>query len=215
MTIGERIRSRRKELGLTVDELAEKLGKNRATIYRYESNEIEKLPTTVLEPLAAVLNVTPAYLMGWKTADERIEPNAVILPENNIRMIPVFDSVAAGFGAYADDHIIDYMPIYIVGDNEASNTIIINVKGNSMYPKIEDGDSIQVLRQDWAESGQVAVIMIGDENSVVVKKIVYDHDKETAELISFNPEYAPRVFKGPEIEDLRILGVVKKVIKEL
>ena len=67
MTIGERIKERRKQLGLTVDELAERLGKNRATIYRYESNDIEKLPTTVLEPLAKALDVTPAYLMGWDT----------------------------------------------------------------------------------------------------------------------------------------------------
>lgn len=66
MTIGERIKKRRQELGLTVDELADLLGKNRATIYRYESNDIEKLPTTVLEPLAKALGVTPGYLMGWE-----------------------------------------------------------------------------------------------------------------------------------------------------
>ena len=66
MTIGKRIKERRKQLGLTVDELAERLGKNRATIYRYESNDIEKLPTTVLEPLAKALNTTPAFLMGWE-----------------------------------------------------------------------------------------------------------------------------------------------------
>jgi transcriptional regulator with XRE-family HTH domain len=65
MTIGERIKARRKELDISVDELAEKLGKNRATIYRYESDEIENMPTAVLEPLAKALQTTPAYLMGW------------------------------------------------------------------------------------------------------------------------------------------------------
>ena len=65
MTIAERIKNRRKELGLSVEEVAERLGKNRATVYRYESNEIEKLPTTILEPLAMVLRTTPGYLMGW------------------------------------------------------------------------------------------------------------------------------------------------------
>ena len=65
MSIGDRIKTRRKAVGLSVDELAAKLGKNRATVYRYESNDIEKLPTTVLEPLAKALNTTPAYLMGW------------------------------------------------------------------------------------------------------------------------------------------------------
>lgn len=65
MTIGQRIKNRRLELGLSVDEIASKLGKNRATIYRYEKDDIKDLPITVLEPLAKVLDTTPADLMGW------------------------------------------------------------------------------------------------------------------------------------------------------
>lgn len=63
MSIGERIKQRRLELNLSVDELAQKLNKNRATIYRYENNDIENMPTSVLEPLAKVLQTTPAHLM--------------------------------------------------------------------------------------------------------------------------------------------------------
>lgn len=70
MTIGERIKNRRKSLGLTVEQLAEKLNKNRATIYRYESDEIENMSISVLEPLAKVLHCSPAYLMGW---DDEVE----------------------------------------------------------------------------------------------------------------------------------------------
>lgn len=66
MTVGSRIREFRKRLGLSVDDVAEKLGKNRATVYRYESDDIENLPAPVLEPLAKVLQTTPAELMGWK-----------------------------------------------------------------------------------------------------------------------------------------------------
>lgn len=73
MTIGERIKQRRMELGLSVDEVAEKLGKNRATVYRYESNEIENLPVGTLEPLAKILETTPAQLMGWE--DEAQDEN--------------------------------------------------------------------------------------------------------------------------------------------
>lgn len=75
-TIGQRIKQRRKELNLSVDEVAERLGKNRATVYRYESNDIENLPTTILEPLANVLNTTPAYLMGWE--DEPYNDSPII-----------------------------------------------------------------------------------------------------------------------------------------
>ena len=65
MNIGKRIRDRRKELGLSADDLAEAIGKDRTTIYRYERGAIEKLPTNILIPIAEALHTTPAYLMGW------------------------------------------------------------------------------------------------------------------------------------------------------
>lgn len=56
---------------MTADQLAEKLGKNRATIYRYESDEIENMPISILEPLAKALQVTPAYLLGWEEGTQQ------------------------------------------------------------------------------------------------------------------------------------------------
>ena len=77
MNIGSRIQARRKQLGLSVEDLAEKLNKNRATIYRYESSYIEKLPVTILEDLAKALKVTPAYLMGWENETSSKKNNAL------------------------------------------------------------------------------------------------------------------------------------------
>lgn len=72
MTIGDRIKARRIQVGLSVDQVAERIGKNRATVYRYESNDIEKFHLDILPPLAEALNTTPAYLMGWtESADPR------------------------------------------------------------------------------------------------------------------------------------------------
>ena len=65
MNIGQRIKNRRKELDLTADYIASCLHKDRSTVYRYEIDEIKKLPTAILEPLAQALDTTPAYLMGW------------------------------------------------------------------------------------------------------------------------------------------------------
>jgi repressor LexA len=209
MKIGERIRQRRKFLGLSVDELAEKLGKNRATIYRYESNDIEKLPTTVLEPLAKALNTTPSYLMGWE--DDKPADTLTVLPTDKIHMIPVFGSVAAGFGAYASSDIIEYIPLYIENDCDVADTICITVKGQSMYPKIEEGDRIVVRRQDSVDNGRIAVVMIGDE--AVVKRVECEKNKLT--LISINPEYPPRVIEGKDLEDVRIVGLVQEVMKRL
>ena len=65
MTTGERIKKRRKELGITADNLGAEIGVDRSTIYRYEKGDIEKLPVSALEPLAGALRTSVAYLMGW------------------------------------------------------------------------------------------------------------------------------------------------------
>lgn len=65
MTIGARIKLLRTKRGITIEELASKLGKNRTTVYRYENGDIENLPLDILNPLAKALDTTPAHLMGW------------------------------------------------------------------------------------------------------------------------------------------------------
>ena len=64
MKYADRLKSRRKELGLSADEVGEKIGKNQATIHRYENGDIRKIPINVLEPLAKALMTTPEYLLG-------------------------------------------------------------------------------------------------------------------------------------------------------
>lgn len=78
MKIGARIKQRRLEIGMSVEELADALGKNRATVYRYENGDIENMPTPILEPIARILNTTPAYLMGY---EENLEGNADFITE--------------------------------------------------------------------------------------------------------------------------------------
>ena len=70
MTIADRIRNRRLELGLSVDDLANLLQKNRATVYRYESNYIKSYSPEVLESLAKALQTTPAYFYGYEESDQ-------------------------------------------------------------------------------------------------------------------------------------------------
>lgn len=63
MKIGKNISSRRNELGMSVDELASKIGKSRATIYRYENGDIENMPVSIIEPLAKALKIDPLILL--------------------------------------------------------------------------------------------------------------------------------------------------------
>jgi transcriptional regulator with XRE-family HTH domain len=71
LTIGDRIKSRRKHLGMSADELGKRLGKDRSTIYRYEKGDIENLPLDILEPIANALGTTPQYLMGWEQVQKK------------------------------------------------------------------------------------------------------------------------------------------------
>ena len=87
MNIGERIKKRRKELRMSADQLAEILGKNRSTIFRYEKGEIENLPLDILEPIAAALHTTPQYLMGW----EEVQTKNDILSDIALKMYEDFE----------------------------------------------------------------------------------------------------------------------------
>ncbi|HES6653020.1 TPA: helix-turn-helix transcriptional regulator [Streptococcus pyogenes] len=70
MDIGLKLKQRRQEMNVSVDELAQKLNVSRTTIYRYEKGEISKMPTETLEKIARILNTTPAYFMGWSDKPE-------------------------------------------------------------------------------------------------------------------------------------------------
>lgn len=213
MELPEKIKEARKKAGLSQKDLAQKLDMNLRTYGSYERGERD-VSTAILLKICKTLNISSDYLLGRSESEEPepIDSNATLLPQDNVHMIPIYESVSAGFGAYANDFIVGYMPLYIVNEEEARNTMCIVVSGDSMYPKIENGDKIQVLRQDWAEDGQVVVALIDGENGVV-KKIKYSDDKII--LVSFNPEYQPREFIGAARERIRILGIVKTVIKAL
>lgn len=84
MIVGKRIKQRRKELGMSADELAKYLGKDRSTIFRYEKGDIENMPLDILEPIAKVLRTTPAFLMGW---EEKIEKDPIGTAERHFEIL--------------------------------------------------------------------------------------------------------------------------------
>ena len=208
MTIGDRVKLLRQKKKMTQLELAEKLGyKSKSSVAHIENGR--DIPRSMVVTLADILDTTPSYLMGWE--DDKPADALTVLPTEKIHMIPVFGSVAAGFGAYASSDILEYIPLYIENDCDVENTICITVKGQSMYPKIEEGDRIVVRRQDSVDNGRIAVVMIGDE--AVVKRVECEQNRLT--LISINPEYPPRVIEGKALEDVRIVGLVQEVMKKL
>lgn len=196
-------------VGKSPNGVAKELGLSSGTVTFWKNGKIPKSET--LKKIADYFGVTVDYLLGAenkKTPD--IKPNAVFLDMSRIYEIPVFETVSAGFGAIADDCIVDYTPLYFTDPGEAAETICIKVKGDSMYPKIEDGDIIQVHKQDSVDSGTIAVVLLDGEEGLV-KRVEYGDG--WLELHSINPYYKPMRFTGADIERVRVLGVVRRLIK--
>lgn len=206
MTFAEKLKEARLKANLSQADLAEKLGLNLRTYGSYERGERD-VSTALLRQICQTLNVSSDDLL------DNDKPNAEILSAGeNIYKIPVFSSVSAGFGAYACSDVIDYMHLFIANPADVPEMICIKVTGDSMYPKIEDGDIIVVRKQDSVDSGSIAVVLVDGEDGFV-KKVIYDN--EVIELHSINPEYAPKIFKGAEVLRVRVVGIVKQVIKTL
>lgn len=206
MTFAEKLKKARQRANLSQAELADKLGLNLRTYGSYERGERD-VSTALLRQICLTLNVSSDDLINTD------KPNAEIISHGqNIYQIPVFESVSAGFGAYACSDVIDYLHLYIANPADVPDMLCIKVTGSSMYPKIENGDIIVVRKQSSVDSGSIAVVLVDDEEGFV-KRVVYDDD--TIELQSINPEYAPKIFKGADVLRVRVVGLVKQVIKNL
>ena len=204
--LGEKIKELRKNKGILQKELADRLSVGKSTVAMWETNKREPDIDTIMK-ISKILDVSVDELLGKNEP----ESNAQLLPSEYIRMIPCFESASAGFGTDAQNRIIELIPIYIVNEQEAAETICIIVRGDSMHPRIEDGDIVQVHKQDIAETGDIVVILDGDE--AFVKRFI--HGKNGVILESFNPAYPPMKFTKEESNRLRIVGVVKRIIRNL
>lgn len=200
--IGERIKSTRKELGMTLDDVAKKVSVARSTIQRYEKGLITSPKIPVLAAIAQALGVNDRWIMGISD-DKTITNNNV--NEDKIP-IPVLGEVAAGLGSYAQDNIVGYIFEDRAFVNENKEYAYLKVVGDSMYPEFKDGDLVMVQCQPTVDSGSYAVVMV-DNDLGVVKRIVYGNS--FVELQSVNPMYPPRRFEGEDISRIRIFGLVK------
>ena len=205
MSIGDKIKKIRDEHHLTQEEFGKIVGVTDKAVSTWEKGT--KTPRMgVIQKISEYYNIPKSAILD----DDPIESNATILPQADIRMIPLYESVSAGFGAAARDCVIDYIPTVIHNPYEAAETIAIRVSGDSMYPKIEDGDTIVVHKQSSVDSGQIAVVLIDGEDAVV-KKVKYGAD--WVDLVSINPEYKTRHFEDEELNRLQVLGLVRQIIK--
>lgn len=179
-----------------------KTGIPSATLQRYATGKTKKVPLSCIEIIAKATGTTATYLMGWDDSDDLSTKQK---PTKGVR-IPVYGNVAAGIPIEAITDIEDYEEI----SEDLARTgefAALKIHGDSMEPKMSEGDVVIVRIQPTIENGEIAIVMVnGDE--ATCKKV-----KKTEEgimLISTNPTYEPMFYTNREIEELpiRIFGKV-------
>ena len=187
------------ERDLSIPYIEEKLGVNYATFrawyngygdYFNKSSEMLKL--------AELFSVSVDYLLGKKSATAAPKPSI---------SVPVLGYVAAGIPIEAIEEIIDYEELDPVQFDQTFQYFALKIKGDSMMPRIQDGDVVIVRQQPDIETGDIAIVCInGDEATC---KQIKKHS-EGISLIPFNNSYEVKFYTNKEIEALpvTILGKV-------
>lgn len=195
-SIYERIKQRRIELGMTVEELANKMGyKDKSSISKIENGKAD-IPTSKVVAFAKALETTTAYLLGADVDVPPIPPGFEPLPPMDY--VPRVGAIACGTPILAEENIDDYDRVPC--DWHADFTLVC--KGDSMAPRILDGDMVAIHRQPEVENGEIAAVRIGNEATL---KRVYLHD-DYIELRPENSDYASIIRRREEMDDVQIEG---------
>ncbi|TQI66756.1 XRE family transcriptional regulator [Clostridium sp. KNHs216] len=196
----EQLKTLRKQKKISQKKLAEDLHVTQATVSRWETGDM--LPTIdILNEIADYFGVSVDYLLGKSdipTADTR---------KIGVK-IPVLGYVRAGIPIDAIEEILDYeeIPKSMADQGEYFG---LQIKGDSMEPRMQEGDVVIVRKQSDVESGDIAVVLVNG-NDATVKKFV-KHENGVS-LVASNPKYDPMFYTFAEVESKPIC-VIGKVVE--
>lgn len=211
LEIGQRIETRRTALGLTLDDVALRVGVAKSTIQRYEKGRIEKLKMPVIDAIAAALDADPAWICGKTETVGRYRQSAA--PQ--VVRIPVLGLVPAGIPIEAIEDIVDWEEIPAAMCSGERQYFGLRVKGDSMYPEYLDGDTIIVRKSPAFESGDVCVVYVNGFDATL-KRVKVDESGAWT-LIPRNPEYPPKTYSAEEVRTVpvSVAGVVVELRRKV
>ena len=194
----QRLKQLRKEMGLSQKSLSEHLGVTQQAVGKLETGRSSPDPAT-LARLAELLETSADYLLG--ISEHPAEPAAPSLPYAE-SPIPVIGTVRAGYGSLAFE---EYYGVEYACVKDPANYFYLVVKGDSMEPRIQDGDLALVHRQPTLENGDLGVMVFGEGEGTLKK---YIQRGNAVILQPFNPAYEEKVIRGEELNQLFIAGKV-------
>ena len=131
---------------------------------------------------------------------------------------PVIGEVAAGYDHIAmEDWTGDTVniPQSFLKGRSKEEFFVLRITGDSMYPAFQNGDKVLVLRQSTLNhSGQVGVVIYNGDTGTI-KRIEYVLGEDWMKLIPINPNYPPVRIEGAALQDCRVIGIPKLLIREI
>ncbi len=195
----ERLKTLRKNCGLSQDDLAKMLEVGKTTISNYET-EYSMPDVKTTERIASLFDVTVDYLLGRSDKPKVQEPIEIM----------VLGTVRAGIPCAAVEDVIGhvFLPRELVGGHEYFG---LKVKGDSMnQSRICENDIVVVKKQNYAENGDIVVALVGDDEATV-KRYFQSGEMVTLMPNSTNKTYEPIVIDTTKTR-LHIMGVVEQTI---
>lgn len=199
----KRLKTALDKYSMKPQELSEKSGVSKASISQYINGS--HTPSNISSgKIATVLNVNPLWLMGFDVPmDIAVKPH---VQHKKGVSINVLGRVAAGIPIEAVEDIVDTEEI--TEEMASTGTYFgLQIKGDSMEPRMCSGDVVIVRQQDDAESGDIVIAMVNGDDATCKRLRKY---RDGIELISNNPAYPPMFYSNEEIvtKPVKIIGKV-------
>lgn len=199
----KRIHERRIEKGITLAQVAEKLGVTEATAQRYECGSIKSIPYECMCAYGELLNCSPAYLMGWEENSSANDNNINNIQPVELKHFPLLDETARGKLKYTDEA----REIYVMAGTDIQADFCLKAHGDSMVnARIHDGDIVFIKKQNTVNNGEIAVVSVNNSSKAMLKRYFHYVDKGMVILKAENPAYEDMIFTNEELVDFHILG---------
>ena len=196
MNIGDIMRVRRQELGLTLEEVGDYVGVGKSTVRKWEHGDIENMKRDKIALLSKILKLSP---LTFITGEVEYGTPDNIIPLPKMKKIPLLGTIACGEPILAAENV----EALINADENLNADFALRCKGDSMInARIFDGDIVYIREQPDVEDGEIAAVLIGEEATL---KRVYKYPSKVV-LRPENPLYDDMIYSKEEMNEVRILG---------
>ena len=211
MSLGDIIKKYRETNKISMDTFSEKSGISKAYISLLERNRHPKTGKPIAPSIQCIKQAADGMNMDFNVLFRMLDGDVSLSHEdekdcNRITTIKVLGRVAAGIPIEAIEDIVDTEEI--TEERAATGKFFgLRIKGNSMEPKISNGDTVIVRQQNDADSGDIVIVLVNGSDATCKRLIKY---QEGISLVSFNTDYEPKFFSNKEIVEkpVRIIGKV-------